>query len=267
MNRLKIVLSVGVALLLTGCLESRKNTTQLCEKNPQLHCELFNVSDGQCRVPRTTVIWHRYDGLPSPSDAHKIKEYELLSAYGKCLDLAAQIEPIDGSNIKEVRFAALMNTEKEKARIASELSNSQLPESLYFLWSQLGDESARREFLQMEGTSAVDTAELQYALATFYTSRDKPKTLRLLYRALELSESVELNQEITRSLAGIHQNLKDNESAYVWALTAREFGTSIASEDQLSRYYKFDKATKERLDQLAEGYIDAIKEYEFIAPE
>ena len=35
---------------------------------------------------------------------------------------------------------------------------------------QTGDDQARRQFLQMEGKPELNTAEMQYALATFYTS-------------------------------------------------------------------------------------------------
>src|SRR5690606_5429665 len=172
--------------------------------------------DGQCRIPRTDLIWHRYEVLKNPSVDNKIQEYSFVSAYRKCLELASQIQPIDQSALKERRFDALIHTGKEQERLVNELRQMRTPHSLYFLWSQTGDNQARREFLQMEGKPELETAELQYALATFYTSRDREKTIRLLNHALELSNGQTVNTEIFKSLASTYQALNDKEHAYVW---------------------------------------------------
>ena len=83
-------LAVGILpFTLVGCLEGNKNTDQLCQSNPTLQCELLNMNDGQCRVARTDLIWHRFEVQKQPTETNKIKEFELVTAYKKCLELAA----------------------------------------------------------------------------------------------------------------------------------------------------------------------------------
>ncbi len=263
MNLIKLLFSAVLALSLTGCFEGRKNTDQLCEANPQLQCELFNMRDGQCRIPRTNMIWHRYEGLPNPSDTHKIEQFALLTSYQQCLELASQIEPIDKPDIKSICFNALVNTGKELDRITNELKPSKTPQALYFLWSQLGDEQARRSFLQLEPTGALDTADMQYALATFYTGKDKNKTRDLLHRSLELSQSDKLTIEVVKSLAGVNQSLNNFKQAYIWALMAKDFNVPVASQQELNRIYRFDESTQDELVELKDTISKAVSNHQF----
>lgn len=254
-------LAVGILpFTLVGCLEGNKNTDQLCQSNPTLQCELLNMNDGQCRVARTDLIWHRFEVQKQPTETNKIKEFELVTAYKKCLELAAQIETIDQSQLQERRFTALMHSIEESERIVSELSQSDTPETLYFLWSQTGDTNARRSFLQLEGTEALNTAEMQYALATFYTTRDHAKTLKLLNNALTLSNNSVVNTEIFKSMASINHSLGHREKAYVWAMVAKEFDVPIASEAELAVLYNFDAPRYKQLNKDADKIVEAIED-------
>lgn len=84
-------------LTLTGCFEGNVTTEELCQKTPELRCENLNMDDGQCRIPRTKLIWHRFELLKNPSEANQITEYSIVADYRKCLELASQITPIDQS--------------------------------------------------------------------------------------------------------------------------------------------------------------------------
>ncbi|CAH6948264.1 conserved hypothetical protein [Vibrio chagasii] len=254
-------LAIGLLpFTLVGCLEGNKNTDQLCQSNPGLRCEQLNMNDGQCRVARTDLIWHRFEVQKQPTEINKIKEFELVTAYKKCLELAAQIETIDQSKLQERRFTSLMHSIEESERIVSELSQSDTPETLYFLWSQNGDTNARRSFLQLEGTEALNTAEMQYALATFYTTRDHVKTLKLLNNALTLSSNSNINTEIFKSMASINHSLGNMEEAYVWAMVAKDFNVPIASESELAVLYHFEKPKYKQLNKDADKIVEAIED-------
>lgn len=257
MKRLAISL---LPFTLVGCLEGNKNTDQLCQSNPGLQCEELNMNDGQCRVARTDLIWHRFEVQKQPSEANKIKEFKLVTAYKKCLELAAQIETIDQSKLQERRFTSLMHSIEESERIVDELSQSNTPETLYFLWSQTGDTNARRSFLQLEGKEALNTAEMQYALATFYTTRDHAKTLKLLNNALTLSNGSVVNTEIFKSMASINHSLGHMEKAYVWAMVAKDFDVPIASEAELTVLYRFDIPQYKQFNDDAEKIVEAIED-------
>jgi hypothetical protein len=102
-----------------------------------------------------------------------IKEFEILHEYQQCLELAAQIQPIDQSDLKERRFNALVHTYGEQKRILQDLNSSKDPYALYFRWTQ-GDDDAQREFLQLEGTAKLNTAKLQYTQVTSRCSVQRP---------------------------------------------------------------------------------------------
>ncbi len=247
-------------LAITGCFERKVNTEQLCQKTPELRCEKLNMDDGQCRIPRTDLIWHRNAQLNNVSESSQIKEYGIVAEYRKCLELASQITPINQSELKRQRVDALVHSVSELDRIVTELKKSQEPETLYFLWSQTGDTQARRQLLQMESSPKMNTAEMQYALATFYTNRDTLKTLSLLNNALTLSNKDTLNPVIIKSMASIHQKLGDKKRAYIWAIVAKEFDLPVADDKQLKRMFSFSEPDEyQKLDELAKSITTSIQ--------
>lgn len=262
MNKLTFSLIACFPFILSGCLESRMNTKELCAENPALRCDQLNLNDGQCRIPRTDLIWHRKDVVASPTDANKIKEFHYVRAYQKCLDLAAQIEPTKVGNKKERRFAALMHTYDEQKRILDELKQSDSPQSLYFLWTQ-GDQHALRQFLKLEDSPQVQTAELQYALATYYITRDKEKSITLLTNALKLSDKDNLNINIIESLASTNHALGRKEHAYIWVLVGKAFDLPVASERNLMVLYHFSEQQKEQFQTVADTIVEAINDGEY----
>lgn len=265
MKTLNLLTLFGITVTLAGCFETNKNTEQLCENNPALQCERLNMGDGQCRVPRTNLAWHRFEVLKDPTDLNRIEEYKLVAEYKKCLELASQIQPIDQSDLKQRRFNALVNAGDDLETIVATLSKSRSPESLYFLWSQTGSDEARRSFLQLEGTPALESAEMQYALATFYTSRDQQKTRQLLIHTLELTNSSNINTEVFKSLASTTYNLGMKQEAYIWTMVAKNFEVPIASEAELQLLYGFSDSIYQQLDDIADNIEDAVKGGEFKA--
>ncbi|MCG7487937.1 DUF2989 domain-containing protein [Vibrio sp. Of14-4] len=259
MKPLKLFVIVVLAAAVTGCFENRRNTDQLCKDNPKLRCERMNQNDGQCKLPRTKLIWHRYDSFRNPSDVMLIKEYALTAEYKKCIELASQIQTIDQADLRRKRFNALVNAGEDLEALVEEIRKSSSPDALYFLWSQTGDESARRSFLQLEGKPALETAEMQYALATFYTSRDLEKTVKLLNKSLELSDGDNLNTDIFKSLASINYQINQKEQAYVWAMVASAFEVPvIASTQEMKLLYGFSEDKYEQLDNIADDIKSAL---------
>lgn len=259
MKTISTLTLLSTSLLLSGCFEGNKNTEQLCNDNPRLQCERLNINDGQCRVPRTDLIWHRFEVLKNPSDQNKIKEYHLAAEYKKCLELAAQIQPLDQTDLKQRRFNALVNAGEDLEAIVATLGKSTSPQALYFLWSQVGDDQARRRFLQLEGSPALETAEMQYALATFYTSRDNGKTRQLLLNALKLSSGKDINTEIFKSLASTTYQIGLKQEAYIWTRVAEAFNVPIASHNELQLLYGFEQSIYDQLDDIAEQIEDSIR--------
>ncbi len=263
MNIFKAIVILSLPFVLSGCFENKKNTDKLCADNPALQCERLNVDDGQCRIPRTDLIWHRFEVLKNPTAVNKIKEHNLTSTYRKCLELASQIQTIDQADLKQKRVNALVNAGEDLKRLVAELRKEKTPEALYFLWSQEGDHKARREFLQLEGKPELETTEMQYALATFYTTRDREKTIKLLNRALELSKPENINIEIFKSLASNYHAAGDKEHAYIWAMVGKEYNVPIAKESELNLLYGFDEEKFDKLDKIAQTVVKSIKQGQY----
>ncbi|PMH40591.1 hypothetical protein BCU68_16155 [Vibrio sp. 10N.286.49.B3] len=254
---------VFLSLSLTGCLEGNRTTNQLCENNAELQCDRLNINDGQCRHDRTELIWHRYEELKTPSDANKIQEYHLTSKYRQCLELAAQITLIDQAELKKQRVSALMHSINALDRIKKELEPSTEPETLYFLWTQTGDKQAQRRFLQLENTPELNTAELQYALATYYTKRDPEKSVKLLMNSIALDQKMPVNTQALKALASTNHSLKRYQDAYLWTMIGQYFDVSIASKKHLALLFPFKQEEFERLDKLAASLAVSIKKGTF----
>jgi hypothetical protein len=153
-----------------------------------------------------------------------------------------------------------MFTISEQERVTQSLSATNSANTLYFLWSETGDNSARRRFLAMEGSPQLDTPELQYALATYYITRDKTKAYQLLNRSLMLSEEISsVNNDVIQALASVTQSLGKPEQSYLWAMVASQFDIPIASESELRLMFNLSDSTYKRLQKQAEIVTRAIK--------
>ena len=257
-----IALATIVLPLLSGCFEKRITTAQLCEDHEALNCLALNLRDSQCRIQRTNLIWQRFEVLKEGSDLNKFEELMFVDDYQKCLDLSARIEPIQGKEVKSLRSTALLHTYDEQERLRKVLKTSEEVSIIYYRWSQ-GDNEARRQFLQLEGTGKLQTPEMQFALATFYTTRDSKKTIALLHRSLELTEADSIKPEVIKSLASVNQKDGSKQRAYMWALVGKEFDLPIAPEAQLNLLYNFTAEQKTQLANHADAIAEAIKKGQF----
>ncbi|UTV26891.1 DUF2989 domain-containing protein [Photobacterium atrarenae] len=260
----RLFLSVACLTLLGGCFERHRSTESLCQDHPEI-CANTNLNDGQCRLQRTQLIWQRYDVLQNPADEEKFKELKFTYAYQKCLEYAARIEPTELKERKSLRTRALIHSYEEIRRLSEELADSADPQIIYYRWSQ-GDKRALRQFLQLEGTPALETPELQLALATFYTEVDKEKTIQLLKHALELYTGEQpIQPEIIQTLATLSHQNKSTDDAYLWAKIGTELGASVASQDKLNSFYPMANAHRQQLDEKALRIAKSIRRGEFSA--
>lgn len=264
----RLALLIFTTFLLSACFDSKPTTEQLCEEHEALQCARLNMNDGQCRSQRDALILNRFDVLKSNSDLDKLKTIKATHQYQTCLTSAAQIEPITAKQVKSKRTEALLDTYDAIDKLTLELENSKEPAVLFYRWVT-GDKSALRSFLQLEGTSELESTELQYALATFYTQRDGNKTILILNHALELltEQDYEKNIHATviKSLASINHKENNKEHAYVWALVGKEFELQVASEKQLDLLYQFTDLEKEKLKQASELIKESIDNLSFKA--
>ncbi|WP_239928835.1 DUF2989 domain-containing protein [Photobacterium sanguinicancri] len=260
----KFLTVMGCTLALSGCFERHRSTDSLCESYPEI-CAQLNVNDGQCRLQRASLIWKRYDVLKNPIDSEKFKELKFTHSYQMCLEYAARIEPTELKERKSNRMKALIHSYDAIDRLNAELENSIDPEIIYYRWSQ-GDKRAMRQFLRLEGKPALETPDLQLALATYYSGKDQSKTVSILLHALSLYTKGEtVKPEIIQSLATIHHQQKNNEHAYLWSIVGAEFNMPVANKEKLASFYPMTDEKREQIEQHAKVVIKALKRGTFTA--
>ncbi|MGF1683352.1 DUF2989 domain-containing protein [Photobacterium minamisatsumaniensis] len=258
----KVIVTVISLFVLSGCDFKHRSTDSLCNSNPQL-CADTNLNDGQCRLQRTSLIWQRYDVLKNPIDAEKFKELKFTYDYQKCLEYAARIEPTELKERKTNRTRALLRAYDSIKRLNLELADSSDPDIIYYRWSQ-GDRKALQQFLKLEGTPALETPEMQLALATFYTDKDKAKTMVLLQRALTLyDKNQKVKPEIIQSLATISHQDGNIDHAYLWAMIGSELKIPVSSREKLIAFYPMADQQRETLDRRAKQIAKAINRGEY----
>lgn len=257
-NTKRILTTISMSLLLTGCFERHRTTDSLCESYPEL-CTQLNVNDGQCRIQRTGLIWQRYDVLKNPTDQEKFKELEATQKYIFCLEYAARIEPTELKDRKTIRMNALYDSYNNITRLNKELSLSTDPEIIYYRWSQ-GDEQAQQQFLALEGKKELETPDLQLALASYYISKDKDKTYQLLHHALSLYKKNEtVNQDIIKSLATLSQQQKKLQEAYIWVLIANDMNMPVAKAKNIANLFLLTEDEQKVLNKKALNILDNLQ--------
>ncbi|MDA9557369.1 DUF2989 domain-containing protein [Vibrio sp.] len=255
---LKLMSLIVVGLVLSGCFDSHRTTDAVCEDNPELACDKLNA-DGQCRVTRVNLIWWRYENKTDQSMPRYIGEYERISDYSQCLSVAIQIEPKSDSRTKVDRVKAFDYAMSEKSRIESIIRASNTAEAYYFLWSQLGDRQAKNQFIKLEGTPALEKPQMQYALATYYTTSNLEKAMGYLHRSLELSNEKTAMPVVYSALASLYYKQNQYEASYVWTSVAKLSDKEKVAENQmLNVLFEFPEEEKERLEEQAETFLDNI---------
>ena len=261
-----IPLTISAAFLLSAC-DPGPTIAELCEQNTQT-CELFTV-DTWCKAERKNILLTQTELNKSLDDRDKYKFLIALENYKKCVSHAAKIEHI---KLKEKRTARIQNHEKAEEKIkeiSEETKNSKNPYLLYFHWSRYLNKEALTKFIALEGSSELESSELQFFLATYYIKRDTDKTLTLLYHALELYQVDDgLNVEIFKSLSSIFTDRSEYKQAYIWLkiLHLYQPDDKDITKDTLSNFIAMYNLDATLLNKVAISTLDKITQGKFIPP-
>lgn len=257
---------ISLIAILSGC-NKPPTFAELCSKTPEI-CEEFE-EDSWCKSERISVGFANLAHRNNPEDLERFNQLISYEKYQKCMTHASKIEHI---KFKEKQTMRINNVSKAKAKIKeiSEVTkSSNLPELLYFHWSRYIDKDALKRFLELEKTQQLETAELQFKLATYYAKRDQNKTLRVLYHALELTDKdIPVNNEIFKSIATIFADKKKYKQVYIWS----KILVTYSPEDEhinkldLQDYAKSFDLNTEFLDDVALKTLKKILEGSFKAP-
>lgn len=263
-----IIFSIIIPFLLSGCDNSR-NLAEMCKNNQDI-CTEFG-QDSWCKKERIQVAFSRIDLKNTQQDVHRFNLLTAYEGYIKCMALASQIQHIKLKEKTTLRKNNLFKARASLEKLSQETLSSKHPHLLFYHWTRSGNQESLAEFLQMEGSAALENTTAQYHLATHYVKRDINKTLNLLYHALELYEpGTVLNPEIFQTLATIYTNKEQYQQSYIWLkvyyleLTSNKEKKQI--EVMLEQYKSVYELDRDFLDDVAESTLDKIYEGSFTSP-
>ncbi len=263
---MKKVLGVLAPLLLLAACDSGITIYDICQQNPEL-CARF-PGGGHCNESRSKVLMDGWAESRLPSDANRYNMLISLEHYNACIELASKIEHIKLKEKKTQRIEGYLESIKEIKRLSEATRTSDYPHLLYYHFSRNGDQRALDKFLALEAEGKLNSAELQYGLATYYTKRDPEKARDLLLKALALHKpDVErLNPEIFIALTNDHYNRDELKSAYIWARISEMAGLTNIKMKQLELELEARNLSKDRLDDIAETTWDQLNSGTFKQP-
>ena len=255
-----------ILLLITGC-DGKQNLATLCENHPKI-CEEFKT-DSWCKSERAEVA---FNNLAVNQHNKEIDKYYLLLSYEDYATCMAHASKIDYIKYKDKRTFRIENLVKATKRIDELNQQTQLsshPELLYYHWSRNLNENSLTKFLALEGSPALNSTESQFNLATYYSKRDPNKTIKLLYKALELyRDERPLNPEIFKALSTIFEDKRDFDKAYIWSriLYLYQPDDKHLNDDAIFRFKNEYNLDISFLDKVADVTYDKIQGGEFVAP-
>jgi hypothetical protein len=268
-EQMRLLTLITLAFLLSGCANmffGQKTISQICKEYPQM-CNDLN-SDAHCRREKAEIIRTRYANRQAPSDPLKFDLLMQFEDYQECIGKAAQIEHIKHKEKKTDRVKGVITARRQLAQLARDTEDSKYPYLLHYHWSRFGRQESLREYLVLEKAGKLEEPELQVFLAEFYVKRDLDKTVRILYRALELYESGdEVNPEIFYSLSTIFLKQERFPRAYVWAYIAKEYDVDNLDLTAIEALVRQVGKRPSRLEDIGDDYMSDIRSGDFVAPE
>ncbi len=257
-----LVFSLIAGLGLTACGERMPTVREMCEQQPEF-CSDLN-EDNWCRAERRQLIISRYLNAQDDKPDHKYYLLKDLQKYSQCIELASGIEHRKLKLKQSHRIEAYLNSLKAINKLARETADSDAPLLLYWHWANRSDNEALDQLLAMEGSKALQTHELQFALATYYAKEDRRKVLTHLYNALRLyKKDQRFNVEIPESLVTYYLGQKDTRQAYIWARVAIAFGSETMNEEQIRSIVNASDEEYEQWQEQAEDIVDELQNGRF----
>ncbi|SEL11785.1 Protein of unknown function [Colwellia chukchiensis] len=252
--------------LLMAC-EKSQNFAELCQEHKEICLEF--QEDSWCKRERIAVGFANLAEKLASQDSNKFAQLIAYENYEKCMEHAAKIEHIKLKVKKTMRTNNVLKARQRINEIANATKGSEHPDLLYYHWSRFLDESALQKFIALEGSKLLEQPHRQINLASYYAKRDANKTLKLLYRALELyPNDAVIDTEIFQSIASIFADKQEYKQAYIWSkiLYLYQPDESNITDKSLTDYSELHHLDRQFLDRVAASTLKLIESGEFNAP-
>lgn len=255
-----------ILILLTACGDSEPSastsTRTFCKLDRDICKKL--PDEGWCNAQRDDLIRATWFNKHRPSNKTRYQLLKALAPYQTCLTVAAQIEPVNHKQRKTRRTETLLAVTNQISQLQLELSHKRDLFSLYYRWSQLHDEQAKRMFIARENNAAMQDPILLYGLASLYNKSAPQKSLALMRQALSLySKKWPIPNYLLESITTEYMRLNRFDKAYIWSLVIYKVSGVSINTKQLIRYHHFSKEEIKKFAQRAEEIAESIKKRQF----
>lgn len=271
---LKLYLVLASTLILFSCFSTKKDDLlSICNNSPELCLQFHNIVN--CSYQRTSVIRALYHEKITPEKSNSYPILKALDIYESCLEPRLFMEFSKRKERKTQRFENYIETQRLIQEELIKSKGTDEPNLAYYLWSHYKDLDAKKVFLNEANNPDLKDIALLSRLGAFYYNRDPQKSLKLFYKILYLSTSIdEISDDIFSSIMNLYYTNKQFEYAYIWALILQKTESDEKCNIDLAlilkqkAYYQQKKTktktkTKEMLKETAKRYYQLLEQGDF----
>ena len=214
---LKLWLTLASTLVLFACYPEKKDDLlSICNAMPDV-CEQFH-DIGDCRYKRTDLIRALYYKNLDPKKSSSPALLEALEAYEACLEPRLFIEFSKRKERKTQRIENYLHTQKLIDEELIKSKGTKDPHLAYYLWTHYKDIVAKKVFLKAANNPNLNDISLLTKLANFHYKRHPQKALKIFYKVLQQSQSLDdISIDVFSYIMTIYYSNKQFEQAYIWA--------------------------------------------------
>lgn len=246
-------------------LTANTPAAEYCSRDPHICLDI--PDEGWCTLKRDDLIRARWYAKHEPSDKYNYLLLNSMQNYQKCMTIAARIEPIKNKVRKTIRTEALLNITQEIHQRQQDILKKRDLFSLYYRWSQLGDNDAKEMFLNRETQPQMNDPILKYALASLYNQSNPQKSLLLLQQSLaSYTKQWPIPNYLLEAITTEHMRLKQYEQAYIWSLVLKRLGDVNTNVEQIKRYKHFSEEQIDNFEDQAKKLAKDIKNRQYQPP-
>lgn len=269
MNTKKTTFITGVvAISLTGCFSDEASLYSICEDNPQICSDI--EAKGWCKEERSTLIRNRHRQITHPKD--ELNQYNSLmnwKTFSQCIETASNIKRRNIEDRDPTKAASFVNSVKAIDELEQQTVNSDLPQLLYYHWSQNGDASKIDKLIELDAQSQLQTTQLQLMMASYYGKVNKRKAAQAQYEALSLltqNDIEALDHSVFASLSTYYFQENKLKLSYIWARVAVKFGLKANLYSSLTAKLERNGVNLQQLNLTAEKTYQSIITLNFMPP-
>ncbi len=264
-TRFHQLIAILIAFSLSGCFYFEKSIYTICEENPDICSDI--KTKGWCKEERTKLIRTREKQILAPNDQENL--YRNLinwKSFSACIEIASQIKRRSLTDRSSTKAATFVNSIMEIQKLENKTKNSNYPHLLYYHWTQYGDDEKIEKLKILDKNGELNTSELQFKMASYYSKSDRSKFIKAQYTALSLLTKTDLenlDHGVFASISTYYFQIDNLKKSYIWSQVAVKFGLKANVYSSLIDKLNRQNIDLSILDLKAEAIYKSINELNF----